>query len=147
MAFLQEIVARKKEELASAKSLRDLDRIKAMAREAPPVRPFADALRKQFGLIAEIKRKSPSGGEMRAANVEAAASAYARSHVVKAISVLTNAIDFGMSIEDLQRVREITGKPVLRKDFIFDEYQVYEARAFGADALLLMVNVLEQAKM
>lgn len=147
MAFLHEIVARKEKELASAKAERDTARLKSMVRDAPPVRPFADALRKGFGLIAEIKRKSPSGGEMRHENVEAAPSAYARSAAVKAISVLTNTIDFGMSIDDLQRVRGATGKPVLRKDFIFDEYQVYEARAFGADALLLMVNVLAQDRM
>src|SRR5262245_29082937 len=120
MAFLHEIVARKEKELTSAKALRDLDRLKAMMRDAAPVRPFADALRKEFGLIAEIKKKSPSGGDMRKENVESAASAYAQSNAVKAISVLTNTVDFGMAIEDLQRIRETTGKPVLRKDFIFD---------------------------
>src|SRR4051812_5471854 len=99
MAFLHEIVARKEKELASAKSLRGLDRLKAMIADAPPVRPFANALRTEFGLIAEIKRKSPSGGEMRRANVEAAPGAYAGSHAVKAVSVLTNTIDFGMGIE------------------------------------------------
>src|SRR3954470_1933344 len=115
MAFLHEIVARKEKELSSARALRDLARLKAMIRDAPPVRPFADGLRIEFGLIAEIKRKSPSGGDMRAANVEAAPSAYAASNAVKAVSVLTNTIDFGMGIEDLPRVRQATGKPVLRK--------------------------------
>jgi indole-3-glycerol phosphate synthase len=147
MAFLYEIVARKREELAAAKRARDLDTLKKMMRDAPPVRSFSGALRTGFGLIAEIKRRSPSGGNMRTENVDAAPNAYAASKAVKAVSVLTNTVDFGMSIEELQRVREAVKKPVLRKDFIFDEYQVYEARAFGADALLLMVNVLDRTKM
>jgi indole-3-glycerol phosphate synthase len=84
---------------------------------------------------------------MRPENVQAAPAAYAASPAVKAVSVLTNTVDFGMSIEELQRVRQIVNKPVLRKDFIFDEYQIYEARAFGADALLLMVNVLDRARL
>jgi len=147
MAFLHEIVARKEQELAQARQLRDLKGIKAMIADSPAVRSFSGALRNGFGLIAEIKRKSPSGGEMRAENVERAPAAYARSPVVKAVSVLTNATDFGMSIEELQRMRAAISKPILRKDFIFDEYQVYEARAFGADALLLMANVLERDEM
>jgi indole-3-glycerol phosphate synthase len=147
MAFLDEIVARKRVELASAKAARDFKALKQMLKDAPAVRSFSGALRTGFGLIAELKRKSPSGGDMRAENVEGAPAAYARSDAVKAVSVLTNTVDFGMSIEDLRRVREVVKKPVLRKDFIFDEYQVYEARAFGADALLLMVNVLERAKL
>src|SRR6478672_9874651 len=147
MAFLDEIVARKEQELAAAKRVCDLARLKQMLRDAPPVRSFSGALRTGFGLIAEIKRKSPSGGDMRRENVEAAPAAYGASNAVKAVSVLTNTVDFGMSIEELQRVREVVKKPVLRKDFIFDDYQVYEARAFGADALLLMVNVLDRAKL
>src|SRR5437660_9673605 len=106
MAFLHEIVARKEEELATAKGVRDLETVKAMVRDAPPVRSFSNALRKGFGLIAEIKRKSPSGGDMRAENVQRAPAAYSRSQAVKAVSVLTNTIDFGMGIEDLQRMRE-----------------------------------------
>jgi indole-3-glycerol phosphate synthase len=147
MAFLDEIVGRKREELAAAKQSRDLATIKRMIRDAPTVRSFSGALKTGFGLIAEIKRKSPSGGEMRKENVEAAPKAYAESNAVKAVSVLTNTADFGMSIEELQTVRKIVKKPVLRKDFIFDEYQIYEARAFGADALLLMVNVLDRPKL
>jgi indole-3-glycerol phosphate synthase len=80
---------------------------------------------------------------MRRENVEHAAAAYAKSPVVKCVSVLTNSIDFGMAIDDLSKMKQQIPKPILRKDFIFEEYQVYEARAFGADALLLMVNVLD----
>jgi len=147
MAFLHEIIKRKENELASAKQARSLDELKAMMKDAPAVRPFAPALGGEFGLIAEIKKRSPSGGDMRAENFAEAPQAYANSPAVKAVSVLTNTVDFGMAIEDLLKVKAVVPKPVLRKDFIFDEYQVYEARAFGADALLLMANVLKPERM
>lgn len=147
MAFLDEILERKRNEVAAAKKLRDLDTLKRMIADAPPLRSFSGALSGGFGLIAEIKRRSPSGGDMRKENVERAPAAYAKSPVVKCVSILTNSIDFGMSIEDLSRMKQQIPKPILRKDFIFEEYQIYEARAFGADALLLMVNVLGRDEM
>jgi len=147
MSFLDEIVERKRMELEVARGVRSLAELKQMMADAPAVRPFADALSDGFGIIAEIKRRSPSGGDMRPDNVTAAPAVYGRSEAVKAISVLTNTSDFGMQIEDLARVKAAAPQPVLRKDFIFDEYQVYEARAFGADALLLMVNVLGKERM
>jgi indole-3-glycerol phosphate synthase len=147
MAFLDEILQRKAAELNAAKAMRSLGDLKGMIRDAPPVRPFAAALSQEFGLIAEIKRRSPSGGDMRKENVERAASTYSQSPAVKAISVLTNTTDFGMSIEDLSRIKAEAPQPVLRKDFVFDEYQIHEARAFGADALLLMVNVLDRERL
>ena len=147
MAFLDEIVARKRSEVAAAKTLRDLATLKRMVGDTAPLRSFVGALSNGFGLIAEIKRRSPSGGDMRRENVESAPAAYAKSPVVKSASVLTNSTDFGMTIEDLPKMKERIPKPILRKDFIFEEYQVYEARAFGADALLLMANVLERENM
>jgi indole-3-glycerol phosphate synthase len=147
MAFLDEIVDRKRAEVAAAKKLRDLNALKRMIADAPAIRSFSGALTKGFGLIAEIKRRSPSGRDMRKENVEQAPAAYAKSPVVKCVSVLTNSTDFGMGIEDLSKMKTQIPKPILRKDFIFEEYQVYEARAFGADALLLMVNVLERENM
>jgi len=147
MSFLDEIVERKRAELEAARHVRSLDDLHKMIGDAPAVRPFADALSNGFGIIAEIKKKSPSAGDMRPDNVTAAPAVYARSEAVRAISVLTNTSDFGMQIEDMARVKANAPQPVLRKDFIFDEYQVYEARAFGADALLLMVNVLGKDRM
>lgn len=147
MAFLDEIVGRKRDEVAAAKKLRDLGTLKRMIGDAPPSRSFIGALSHGFGLIAEIKRRSPSGGDMRRENVEQAPAAYAKSPVVKCVSVLTNSTDFGMGIEDLSKMKSQIPKPILRKDFIFEEYQVYEARAFGADALLLMVNVVDGENM
>lgn len=147
MPFLDEILERKRTEIAAAKKSRDLDTLKRMIANAPPLRAFSGALSNGFGLIAEIKRRSPSGGDMRRENVEQAPAAYAKSLVVKCVSVLTNSTDFGMSIEELSKMKAQIPKPLLRKDFILEEYQVYEARAFGADALLLMVNVLETGTM
>jgi|ERR1051326_2038395 indole-3-glycerol phosphate synthase len=147
MAFLDEILERKRTEIAAAKKERDLATLKGTVTDAPPLRSFSGALGNGFGLIAEIKRRSPSGGNMRAENIEGAPAAYANSSAVKCVSVLTNSTDFGMSIEELSKMKAQIPKPILRKDFILEEYQVYEARAFGADALLLMANVLGRDEM
>jgi len=144
MAFLDEILERKRTEIAAAKKLRDLGVLKRMISDAPSLRSFSSALTNGFGLIAEIKRRSPSGGEMRPENVERAPAVYAKSPVVKCVSVLTNSTDFGMSVEELVKMKAEIPKPILRKDFILEEYQVYESRAFGADALLLMANMLNR---
>jgi indole-3-glycerol phosphate synthase len=116
--------------------------MQARLKDAPPVRSFHAALQSDFALITEIKQRSPSMGEMRAENVADAAQAYAECDLVKAVSVLTNASDFGMHIERLSEVRAVVRKPVLRKDFIIDAYQIYQARAYGADAVLLMTQLL-----
>ena len=145
--ILDDILVDVRKELAAAQRERPLDELRRLLADAPPVRAFDAALRSRFGLIAEIKACSPSQGPMRAANIEAAPEAYERSGVVRAISVLTNAAHFGMSIHRLRQLRSRATKPLLRKDFIFDDYQVYEARAFGADALLLMANLLEPGEM
>jgi indole-3-glycerol phosphate synthase len=134
-------------ELAEAQRQRPLGELKRMMADAAPVRSFTAALQKGFGLIAEIKEKSPSHGVMRRQNIDEAPLAYQQSSLVQGISVLTNATHFGIGIERLRQVKQSTTKPVLRKVFIFDEYQVYEARAFGADAILLMANLLEPAEM
>lgn len=132
-------------EVAAAKKATPLSEIQARLAEAPPPRDFATALSRGFGLIAEIKERSPSVGPMRAENVHDAAAAYAASPIVKAVSVLTNQTHFGMDIQRLAAIRQQVPQPVLRKDFFIDAYQVYEARAFGADAILLMANVLDAA--
>ena len=129
-----------KEDVESSKKSRPVEVLQEMIRNAPPLRSFATALRKDFGLIAEIKKKSPSAGSMRSENVKATTLCYERSPLVHAISVLTNK-HFGMSIESLTQAKHDFSKPILRKDFILDEYQIYEARAYGADAVLLMGNI------
>jgi indole-3-glycerol phosphate synthase len=111
--------------------------------DAPPVRPFAHALTTGgFGLIAEFKRRTPLSGTMRPDRVAEAVAAYATHPIVKSVSVLTECDHFEGSHEDLVSVRANVAKPVLCKNFLLDEYQIYEARIHGADAVLLMACVL-----
>lgn len=148
MDFLSEIIAVKRQRVAAAKARLSLDQIRKRAQhkraESYP-HAFAEALRgsHRVNLIAEFKRRSPSKG---AINSDADAAATARiyeSAGAAAISVLTEEDYFAGSLEDLRRVREATRLPILRKDFIFDEYQVYESAAAGADAILLILAALD----
>ena len=148
MTILDRILPDVRRELDEARVLVPLDEIKRRAEQTGPPRDFAAALTARgFGLIAEIKRRSPSMGDMRPENVADAAAAYERCPAVRAVSVLTNRTHFGMGMDDLRAVAAASTKPVLRKDFIVDPYQVYAARAAGADAVLLMANVLSADQM
>ncbi len=144
---LQEILAHKREEVERAKSARPL----ALLRSAPtfhvPCRNFYGAVtlprRDRPNLIAEIKRRSPSGGPIRPdLDPVEIAQLYERSRA-DALSVLTDEKYFGGRIEYIEAVKAAVGLPVLRKDFIVDPYQVYESRAFGADAILLIAEALD----
>lgn len=133
-----------------AKIRRPIYELQRMLQDAPPVISLKQRLREEgFGVIAEIKECSPSQGAMNLENVAAAPAAYRASSIVRGISVLTNRTYFGagMTLERMREVKLTTGKPVLRKDFIIDAYQVYEARAHGADAILLMANILDTTGM
>lgn len=145
--FLDEILEDVRVELEASKSKRPLAEIRRMTVDAPPPASLPAALSGEFGLIAEVKERSPSVGPMREKNVTHALGAYQNSSIVRAISVLTNNLHFGMSIERLTSARAAVTKPILRKDFILEEYQVREARAFGADAILLMANVLDASRL
>ncbi len=145
--ILDRILHDVRRELAAARAAVPEAALEKRLADAPPPRDFAAALRGGFGLIAEIKQCSPSVGAMRPDNVREAAAAYEEAPVVRALSVLTNRTHFGMGLEDLAAVRSRVSKPVLRKDFILDPYQVLEARAAGADAILLMANVLDGASL
>jgi indole-3-glycerol phosphate synthase len=148
MTILDEILVDVRAEVAAAKQAVPMSELRARLADAPPVRDFSAALGQGgFGLIAEIKRRSPSVGPMRVENVHAAAAAYARSSHVRAVSILTNRTHFGMGIEDLLEIRANLPQPVLRKDFFIEEYQILEARAHGADAILLMANVLDAVQL
>jgi indole-3-glycerol phosphate synthase len=144
---IRSILADTAAEIEQDKSRQTVKRLKHLIRDAIPLRSFSDALSPGRALIAEIKERSPSQGKMR--NFKDALSAYKREPVVKAISVLTSWHHFGdsMRVELMQTVKQETGKPVLRKDFIIEEYQVYQARAYGADAILLMANILDREEM
>lgn len=142
--ILDEILAHKRREIAQRRSQRPLERLP----EARRPRPFADALRQPgVSVIAEFKRKSPSGGELRpGASAADVARTYLENGAV-ALSVLTDAAYFGGMDDDLVDARAASGLPVLRKDFVVDDYQVYEARALGADAVLLIVRALADAEL
>ena len=148
MTILDRILPDVRRELDEARAAIPLEDIIRRAADAKPPRDFAGVLTAHgFGLIAEWKHRSPSMGEMRAKNVMDAAAAYESSPVVRAISVLTNTTHFGGTTGDLARIAAASTKPVLRKDFILDPYQIYAARAAGADAVLLMANVLSAERM
>jgi indole-3-glycerol phosphate synthase len=149
MGVLDEIVAHKRSELAELKPRRPLPDLIAACRGLAPARDFEAALRPPPGervrLIAEVKRGSPSRGLFRAdLDPVAQAGIYAGAGAA-AVSVLTDARYFHGSLDDLVNVRAAVAVPVLRKEFIVDEYQVWEARAAGADAVLLIVAALDDA--
>ena len=148
MTILDRILPDVRRELEEAQAVVPLDEVRRLAAEARPPRDFAAALAAHgFGLIAEVKQRSPSMGDMRAENIVTAADAYEASPVVHAVSVLTNETHFGMGMADLAEIAAASNKPVLRKDFILDPYQIYAARAAGADAVLLMANVLSAGQL
>jgi indole-3-glycerol phosphate synthase len=147
MSALREIVERKRERLANAKLSVPLARVREVAHDARSNRPrhrLVHALKSDaINIVAEFKRKSPSKGIIRAdVDVKSVARSYEAGGAV-GISVLTEEDYFSGSLEDLRMVKSVVQLPVLRKDFLFDEYQIYESAACGADAILLIVASLE----
>ena len=140
MNVLAEIIERKRERISALKQTVPLDHVRA---NATPHR-FLHALENDgINIIAEFKRRSPSKGIIRAgADPTQIAQNYQAGGAV-AISVLTEEDYFAGAVEDLRNVKAAVNLPLLRKDFIFDEYQVYESAAVGADALLLIVAALD----
>lgn len=141
--ILDEIVAHKHGEIALAKERAPMRVLEERIGSAPAARDFRLALRKEgISLIAEIKRSSPSRGDMLP-NVDAVelASLYEQSGA-RALSVLTDNKYFKGSVDDLTSAHQHVKIPCLRKEFIVDEYQIFEARAYHADAILLIVRIL-----
>jgi indole-3-glycerol phosphate synthase len=146
--ILDRIVADKREELAATQRRVPFAELKARLPQAPPARPFAAALRgDSLRLIAEVKKASPSRGLLREDfDPVALARSYADAGAA-AVSVLTDERHFRGSLDHLASVRAALpqGPPLLRKDFLFDHYQLYESRAHGADAVLLIAALLDSA--
>jgi indole-3-glycerol phosphate synthase len=146
VTFLADILARKRVEVDAARAAVPERELAARAKDAPPPRGFEAALSPRGGparIVAEVKRASPSAGAIRAGlDAPAQARAYAAAGAA-AISVLTDGPGFGGSLADLAAVRAAVEVPVLRKDFVVDAYQLAQARAYGADAALLIVAALD----
>jgi indole-3-glycerol phosphate synthase len=146
--ILDEIIAETSAEVAERRAQTPLAKVERQAAAAPEVRDFKAALQSaQLAVIAEMKAKSPTAGALAVAyRPSAIAETYEKAGAA-ALSVLTQRSRFGGTIEHLALARRAVRIPVLRKDFVTDPYQVFEARAYGADAVLLIVAALESARL
>jgi indole-3-glycerol phosphate synthase len=147
--ILDEIVAAKRKEIERAKAAISQERLRARFVDAPPVRDFFAALASDgpIKLIAEIKKASPSAGVIRADFDPVTIAKIYEAHGATCISVLTDEPFFQGRLEYLTQVRAAVGIPILRKDFILDTYQLIEARAAGADAVLLIAECLDDCNL
>jgi indole-3-glycerol phosphate synthase len=148
MSVLDDIVAGVRDDLAAREATLPLDQVRTAAAAAAPARDPMPAFRAPgTSVIAEVKRRSPSKGDLAdIADPAALATAYARGGAA-AISVLTEQRRFGGSLDDLRAVRAAVETPLLRKDFVVSAYQLYEARAAGADLVLLIVAALDDRRL
>jgi indole-3-glycerol phosphate synthase len=146
--MLDKIIAQKREEVEQRKKVATTTYLQERIAQQKPLLDLALALKgDHIRLIAEVKQASPSRGMLSSnLNPTTLAQTYAEGGAA-AISVLTEADYFMGSIEHLAAIREVVKLPLLRKDFVFDPYQVYESRAYGADALLLIAAILSQEQL
>lgn len=149
--ILDKIAASKRRHIAVCKKAVPLATLEQRMRDAPPIRGFYDSLRRakaqhRFGLIAEIKKASPSRGLIRADFNPAQLARGYEDGGAACLSVLTDVVHFKGCDDDLIAARTATTLPVLRKDFIIDPYQIIEARIMGADCILLIMAMLDAAQ-
>lgn len=141
MSILNSIVSATEQEIKKRQEAVSIDELMELASGLPEPRSLVSALSSGFSIIGEVKAESPSAGKMAPENVHSSAKVYANTEGIAAISVLTEPHFFGGYIERLDEIKPLTSKPLLRKDFILSEYQIWEARAHGADAVLLMASI------
>lgn len=146
-SVLDRIVAGKEGEVAAL--VPRAAELQALAADAPPPRGFARALRHpaEVRLLAEVKRRSPSAGAIRPDADAATVGGWYEEGGAAALSVLTDEAFFGGTLDDLRQVRSRVMLPILRKDFVIDPLQLWEARGAGADAVLLIVRILGEARL
>ncbi|MBN1875093.1 MAG: indole-3-glycerol phosphate synthase TrpC [Anaerolineae bacterium] len=144
--ILDRIIAHKCEEVARQKQFKPQAEVEREVLHSPPLRDFVEALRTpDVSLIAEVKKASPSKGVLCPDFDPVALARTYEANGAAALSVLTDTHFFQGSLDDLRAIRETMALPVLRKDFIIDLYQVYESRAAGADAILLIVAAMDDS--
>ncbi|MHB8092380.1 MAG: indole-3-glycerol phosphate synthase TrpC [Syntrophales bacterium] len=145
--ILDEIVAKKRDEVATRQKKTPLRALAETIARMPPTRDFSTALKREIAIIAEIKRRSPSHGLLQKEFDPAKLALLYEQNGAAAISVLTDATFFGGSDNDIAAVKNAVLLPVLRKEFIIDPYQIAETRAIGADALLLIASLLGEREL
>ncbi len=146
--MLNEIVAKKKQQLQAIDQKREIEKISEAIDDLPPTRSLKRSICKDYtiSIIAEIKRRSPSKGILiENLQVDKMVTIYEEAGA-SAISVLTESSYFDGSVDDLKLAKKSSTLPILRKDFIFEEYQVWESRSIGADAILLIVGLMSPDK-
>lgn len=148
--FLDEIISHKKKELIEAKKKYSAGELRKRINNSPPLRDIESALTSPstpIRIIAEVKKASPSKGIIREDFDPVEIAKTYEANGAAAISVLTEENFFHGSLDYLKKIREVTAIPLLCKDFIFEEYQVYQSRVFGADAFLLIAAILDDSKL
>jgi indole-3-glycerol phosphate synthase len=146
MSVLEKIVEWKHSEVERLRREPGIEVLSEAARGTTAPMDFRAGLGTGIAVIAEVKRRSPSRGEIFAGDVSGLARSY-REHGARAVSVLTDERFFGGTADDLKIAKHASGLPVLRKDFILDPLQVYESRALGADAILLIAAILDAGRL
>jgi indole-3-glycerol phosphate synthase len=144
MNFLEQIVANKHKEVKERKAVTSLKKLTEFELFNRDIYSFSESIKNGSGIVAEYKRKSPSAGSFNLdGNLEDTIKYY-QTNGVSAYSILTDKSLFGGELSDISTVRQLVNAPILRKDFIVDEYQLFEAKAFGADAILLIADALDE---